>query len=123
MTDDSESGAVFLSGQELEVQVSEGESTVPQGPILGPNPVKFLEELTIDNVAFYKKPDCKFYISCMDKAAEAGWFQFVCGECTAFKRRTRADLDREMAPLKNFSTKFLTVVEDEPQTEDDTDED
>lgn len=44
-------------------------------------------ELNSTSVMYYKKPDCKFYETCLDEAAEASWPQFHCRECQVFEIR------------------------------------
>lgn len=91
---DFESGAVFLTGQEQEDEVATDSELVGL-----PNPVELDADLTIDDVDHYKKPNCKFYLDCMNKAADLGWFQFDCNSCTAFEHKQPDATDFALARL------------------------
>jgi hypothetical protein len=49
-----------------------------------PNPQPLDAVLTIDGVTEYKRHDCRRYVKCMDFAANQGWSQFHCNNCTAY---------------------------------------
>ena len=49
-----------------------------------PNPVELDLMLTIDGVDGYKRYDCRTYVKCLDIAADAGWQQFHCNDCTVY---------------------------------------
>lgn len=51
-------------------------------------------DLTIDNVLAFKRPDCAFYSECLNMAFEKGWAGFACTECTSFQA-----LDPEQAMM------------------------
>jgi hypothetical protein len=61
-----------------------------------PNPVELDLMLTIDGVDAYKRYDCRTYVKCLDVAADAGWDQFHCNDCTAYVPIPKDDPSRRL---------------------------
>jgi hypothetical protein len=49
-----------------------------------PNPCELDLVLTSEGVDAYKRYDCRTYVKCLDVAADRGWQQFHCNDCTAY---------------------------------------
>lgn len=61
---------------------------------------ELLEEpqLSLENLDFWKKSDCRFYVRCLDHAAKRGWIQFHCRSCKIYEIDEEADKDfRDLA--------------------------
>jgi hypothetical protein len=44
------------------------------------------DRLSINNVDYYKRSDCRNYEPCLNAAIRSGWTQFHCRACRAFER-------------------------------------
>jgi hypothetical protein len=45
-----------------------------------------IAELTLKSVDEFKKPDCVYYVKCMEFASDKDWPQFHCKSCKSFVR-------------------------------------
>jgi hypothetical protein len=69
-----------------------------KGP-MNPLRLDIPENLSIESVDYYKRPDCAHYETCMEYAARCMWNQFHCRQCGAFKPIPREDLEKFAATL------------------------
>lgn len=65
-----------------------------------PNPQELDRVLTndgsSDDADHYKRYDCRTYPRCLDVAADAGWPQFHCNDCTAYVTLPNDDPSRRL---------------------------
>lgn len=61
------------------------------------NPLELDLALTSESVDNWKRSDCRFYLKCLDFAAEESWQQFHCNDCKAYVAVVTSSEERALA--------------------------